>query len=175
MSILGPDISKAVETCLGNFLEKWRRDTDGGTMTGHPWHDDTMKPFLLMFLATVPHLERILPMFTPRQVMLFDPEKIVLIQWENVHPKIQELIQDYVRHFRSIQFCLLLKAANVTNTTFLGSKSIFRTAKTSCAIHMSWENVMADIVGMHCMGMSQLIIRQVHLLTNWLSSWNQEC
>jgi hypothetical protein len=52
-----------------------------------------------------------------------------LICQDDVHPKITALIQEYIRHFRSVQFRLLCKEANVNEKDLLTDSHLVKDGK----------------------------------------------
>jgi hypothetical protein len=115
MNIIGTDVSKAVEIRLGNFLDKRKHEqvqpTDTRAMVSS--YQQTQKPAA----ATVGGKHRpwmTTPGSLPTPVQSSATEQPVLIRQEDIHPAIKHMMEEYIRHFQSVQLRMLCKAAGIT-------------------------------------------------------------
>ena len=144
MNIIGTDVSKAVEIRMGNFPDKWKIEagsTQGARVTtsmhGRPLAQNS---------NNVPRAWGTGPGLSPMPVQSTGMERPVLIRQEDVHPTIRSLMEEYIRHFRSVQLRLLCKAAGITETDLPTEPKYLRHGKNM----LCYSYVLGKCNGKYC-------------------------
>jgi hypothetical protein len=144
MNIIGTDVFKAVEIRLGNFPEKWKVETV---------HTQEARGTSMGQGRQTPHLVNNTSrtwgtgsLITPQPVPSTGPERPVLIRQEDVHPTIKSLMEDYIRHFRSVQLRVLCKAAGITETDLPTEARYLRNGKNM----LCYSYVLGKCNGKYC-------------------------
>jgi hypothetical protein len=127
MNIIGTDVSKEVEIRMGNFPDKWKVEA---AQAQGAWGTTSMQGQPLPQAANNPQRtwgtgNGLIPLPVQSTV----PERPVLIRQEDVHPTIKSLMEDYIRHFQSVQLRLLCKAAGITETDLPTEQKYLRNGK----------------------------------------------
>ena len=115
MQIVGADVHACREICMGNFPEKWGPKStvasfahSGNNKGGGSQHTRLPPGYPPSVTTQYPPVP---PTDTSSSTAAID--RPVVIRQMDIHPRIKALMAPYVAYFRSVQFCLLCKAANV--------------------------------------------------------------
>jgi hypothetical protein len=144
---IGTDVSKAVEIRLGNFPDKWKHETAHfpgartatstvSVPTKHPAQQPTTTHRTWGTTLSLP----------PTPVQSAAMERLVIIWQEDVHPIIKMMMEDYVRHFRSVQLRMLCKASGITENELPMEPKYVRNGKNM----LCYSYVLAKCNGKYC-------------------------
>jgi hypothetical protein len=117
MNIIGTDVAKGVEIRLGNLPEKWKHDSGDpqrttGRFGAQPAAGPSCPPSHPTGSVQQPYSTP--PTFPPLPVQSYGSERPVSIRQDDVHPMIRAMMEPYIRHFRSVQFRSLCRAAGLS-------------------------------------------------------------
>lgn len=116
MNIIGTDVAKGVEIRLGNFPDKWKVEAAAGQRTSGRQGFQTLAGQVRPFPNSMGGGQQPTgtpPLFPPLPVQSSGTERPVNIRQDDVHPQIRSMMEEYIRHFRSVQFRALCRAAGV--------------------------------------------------------------
>jgi hypothetical protein len=149
MNIIGTDVAKGVEIRLGNFPEKWKQELSGTTRTMHKAgvppaggtnHLQEQTGSNIQQSSTMP------PSFAPSAVQSTGSERPVTIRQNDIHPAIRSMMEGYIRHFRSVQFRMLCRAAGVSESELPVEEKYVRNGKNL----LCYSYVLGKCNGKYC-------------------------
>lgn len=149
MNIIGTDVAKGVEIRLGNFPEKWKQELSGHgrTMnrTGSP-PAGGMNRLQGQAGSSTQHSGAMQPSFAPLAVQSTGGERPVTIRRDDIHPAIRSMMEGYIRHFRSVQFRMLCRAAGVSELELPVEEKYVRNGKNL----LCYSYVLGKCNGKYC-------------------------
>lgn len=164
MTILGTDVSKAVDIHLGNFPDKWRIQAPGQLISSG------LGVFMSLQQAQPHYPEALsrhygsLPTFSQQHSMSSNPEQPVLIHDTDINPTLCSLMQDYIKHFWIMKHRLLCKTSNINEGDLPTEPKYMRDRKIYCATPTFWVSAMVNTVGRSMQVMPQPITFPTPLL-----------